>query len=119
MHIARRASSGAFQQRDADALAALTGAIARGIRASLRFDAARRVTGADAPGMVVLGPHDEVELITASGTRAARLAAPRAVGLHRRDDRHAGARARVVRAAPPPGGQVDATSSPFPAATAG
>src|SRR3954470_9254256 len=64
VHIARRASSGAFQQRDADALAALTSAIARGIRASLRFDAARRITGVEAPGMVVLGPHDEVELIT-------------------------------------------------------
>jgi DNA-binding CsgD family transcriptional regulator len=64
VHIARRASSGAFQQRDAAALGALTGAIARGIRASLRFDAARRVTGAEAPGMIVLGPHDEVELIT-------------------------------------------------------
>lgn len=64
VHIARRASSGAFQQRDADALAALTTAIARGIRASLRFDAARRGAGIEAPGMVVLGPHDEVELIT-------------------------------------------------------
>jgi DNA-binding CsgD family transcriptional regulator len=64
VHIARRASSGAFQQRDAAALAAFTGAIARGIRASLRFDAARRITGVEAPGMVVLGPHDEVELIT-------------------------------------------------------
>lgn len=64
VHLARRAASGPFQQRDADVLAALTGSIARGIRASLRFDAARRITGADAPGMVVLGPHDEVELIT-------------------------------------------------------
>ncbi len=64
VHIARRASSGAFRQRDADALAALTGVIGRGIRASLRFDAARRLTGIEAPGMVVLGPHDEVELIT-------------------------------------------------------
>ena len=64
VHIARRASSGAFQQGDADALAAATGAIARGIRASLRFDAARRITGVEAPGMVVLGPRDEVELIT-------------------------------------------------------
>jgi DNA-binding CsgD family transcriptional regulator len=64
VHIARRAGSGAFQQRDADALAALTGAIARGIRTSLRFDAARRITGVEAPGMVVLGPKDEVELIT-------------------------------------------------------
>jgi hypothetical protein len=50
VHIARRASSGEFQQRDADALAALTGAIARGIRASLRFDAARRITGVEPAG---------------------------------------------------------------------
>jgi DNA-binding CsgD family transcriptional regulator len=64
VHIARRASSGAFQQRDADALAAAAGAIACGIRASLRFDAARRVTGDEAPGMIILGPQDEVELIT-------------------------------------------------------
>ena len=64
VHIARRASSGPFEQRDADVLAGVAAAIARGIRASLRFDAARRVTGVDAPGLVVLGPHDEVELIT-------------------------------------------------------
>ena len=42
VHIARRAQSGAFTQRDADALARVAGAIANGIRASLRFDAARR-----------------------------------------------------------------------------
>jgi DNA-binding CsgD family transcriptional regulator len=64
VHIARRAASGPFEQRDADALAGAVGAIARGIRASLRFDAARRVNGVDAPGLVVLGPQDEVELIT-------------------------------------------------------
>jgi len=64
VHIARRAASGPFEQRDADALAAAAGAIARGIRASLRFDAARRGTGLEAPGLVVLGPQDEVELIT-------------------------------------------------------
>jgi len=64
VHMARRATSGPFQQRDADALAAVTGAIARGIRASLRFDAARRVDGVDAPGLVVLGPGDDVELVT-------------------------------------------------------
>lgn len=64
VHIARRASSGPFVQRDADVLAAITGAIARGIRASLRFDAARRSTGSEAPGLVVLGPRNEVELIT-------------------------------------------------------
>jgi DNA-binding CsgD family transcriptional regulator len=64
VHIARRAASGPFEQRDADALAGVANAIARGIRASLRFDAARRGTGVEAPGLVVLGPGDEVELIT-------------------------------------------------------
>jgi DNA-binding CsgD family transcriptional regulator len=64
VHIARRAASGPFEQRDADALADVAGAIARGIRASLRFDAARRGTGVEPPGLVVLGPGDEVELIT-------------------------------------------------------
>ncbi len=64
VHIARRAVSGPFSQRDADALAGVAGAIARGIRASLRFDAARRITGTEAPGLVILGPSDELELIT-------------------------------------------------------
>src|ERR1700744_1498804 len=64
VHIARRASSGPFQQQDADALAAITGAVARGIRTSLRFDAARRINGLEAPGVVVLGPGAEVEMIT-------------------------------------------------------
>jgi len=64
VHVARSASSGPFEQRDADALASVAGAIARGIRASLRFDAARRVTGVEAPGLVVLGPRGEIELIT-------------------------------------------------------
>jgi DNA-binding CsgD family transcriptional regulator len=64
VHIARRAATGPFAQRDADALASVGGSIARGIRASLRFDAARRGTGLEAPGLVVLGPADEVELIT-------------------------------------------------------
>jgi hypothetical protein len=64
VHIARRAASGPFLQRDADALAGVAGAIARGIRASLRFDAARRVSGIEAPGLVVLGPGDGLELIT-------------------------------------------------------
>ncbi|MGH2899883.1 MAG: hypothetical protein ACRDMZ_14510, partial [Solirubrobacteraceae bacterium] len=35
VHIARRAASGPFEQRDADALAGVVAAIARGIRASL------------------------------------------------------------------------------------
>jgi len=64
VHIARRAASGRFEQRDAATLAGVVAAIARGIRASLRFDAARRQTGVEAPGLVVLGPRDEIELIS-------------------------------------------------------
>jgi DNA-binding CsgD family transcriptional regulator len=64
VHIARRESSGAFSQRDADALAQLVPAIAEGIRGSLRFDAARRVAGVEAPGLVVLDASGEVELVT-------------------------------------------------------
>jgi DNA-binding CsgD family transcriptional regulator len=64
VHIARRESSGAFSQRDADALAALVPAIAEGIRGSLRFDAARRVAGDEAPGLVVFDASGGVELVT-------------------------------------------------------
>ncbi len=64
VHIARRAASDPFERRDADALAGVVTAIARGIRASLRFDAARREAGVEAPGLVVLGPRNEIELIT-------------------------------------------------------
>jgi DNA-binding CsgD family transcriptional regulator len=64
VHIARRESSGAFSKRDADALAQLIPAIAEGIRGSLRFDAARRVAGVEAPGLVVLDASGEVELVT-------------------------------------------------------
>ena len=65
VHIARRAQSGAFTQHDADALARVAGAIANGIRASLRFDAARRGSGAEAPGLIVVDATNAVELITA------------------------------------------------------
>ena len=64
VHIARRAQSGAFTQQDADALARVAGAIANGIRASLRFDAARRGSGAEPPGLVVVDAANVVELIT-------------------------------------------------------
>ena len=64
VHIARRAGEPPFTERDAAVLARVTGAVAQGIRASLRFDAARRADGAAPPGMVVLGPGDELELIT-------------------------------------------------------
>ena len=64
VHIARRATGGPFQQQDADALAAVSAAVGRGLRASLRFDAARRMTGVDAPGLIILGPGNGVEMIT-------------------------------------------------------
>jgi DNA-binding CsgD family transcriptional regulator len=64
VHIARRESSGAFTQRDADVLAQVVPTIAEGIRGSLRFDAARRVGGAEAPGLVILDGAGEVELVT-------------------------------------------------------
>jgi DNA-binding CsgD family transcriptional regulator len=65
VHIARRATSGAFSQRDVDALARIASQIAHGIRGSLRFDAARRASGAEAPGLLVLDGGDEIELLTA------------------------------------------------------
>ena len=64
VHVARRESSGAFSDRDAEVLAQLVPTIAEGIRGSLRFDAARRVAGAEAPGLVVLDARGEVELVT-------------------------------------------------------
>jgi DNA-binding CsgD family transcriptional regulator len=64
VHVARRESSGAFSARDAEVLAQLVPAIAEGIRGALRFDAARRVAGAEAPGLVVLDAAGEVELVT-------------------------------------------------------
>ena len=64
VHIARRQASGPFAQRDADALAHVAGAIAQGIRTSLRFDAARRADGIEPPGLIVLGQRGGVELIT-------------------------------------------------------
>jgi DNA-binding CsgD family transcriptional regulator len=64
VHIARRRQSGAFTRQDADALARVAGAIASGIRASLRFDAARRGSSSEAPGLIVLDATNAVELIT-------------------------------------------------------
>jgi DNA-binding CsgD family transcriptional regulator len=64
VHIARREHRHDFTDADASALAAVTGAIAAGIRTSLRFDAARQGHDGTAPGLVVLGAGDDVELIT-------------------------------------------------------
>jgi DNA-binding CsgD family transcriptional regulator len=64
VHMARRTESGPFTEHDAASLARVAGSIASAIRASLRFDAARRVTGTDVPGLVVLDGSNEVEVIT-------------------------------------------------------
>ena len=64
VHLARREEAGDFTALDADALARIGTAVADGIRASLRFDAAREARDGTGPGLVVLGPTDEVEMIT-------------------------------------------------------
>jgi DNA-binding NarL/FixJ family response regulator len=65
VHIARGRDGNDFTDDDARALAAVTGAIANGIRTSLRFDAARRSDDPSAPGMVVLNASNQIELMTA------------------------------------------------------
>ena len=64
VHVARRESSGAFSDADVATLARVAGSIAQAIRASLRFDAARRGDHAEAPGMILLNADNEVELVT-------------------------------------------------------
>lgn len=65
VHVARRGDRADFGREDAAALARVAGTIADGIRTSIRFDAARRPGDPAAPGLVVLGASNEVELITA------------------------------------------------------
>ncbi len=65
VHIARRDDKRDFSREDAATLGRVSGAIADGIRTSVRFEAARRPDDPAAPGLVVLGPSDEVELMTA------------------------------------------------------
>jgi DNA-binding CsgD family transcriptional regulator len=62
VHLARVEGQTDFGDADVKVLARIAPAVAEGIRASLRFDAAR--SGRTGPGMIVLGPRDEVELIT-------------------------------------------------------
>jgi DNA-binding CsgD family transcriptional regulator len=64
VHIARCDDKRDFTPTDAAALARVAGAIADGLRTSLRFDAARRAQGPAAPGMVILTRTDDIELIT-------------------------------------------------------
>jgi len=64
VHLARGEHGPDFTAEDARALASVTGAIADGIRTSMRFDAARDGRDATRPGLVVLGAGNEIEMIT-------------------------------------------------------
>jgi DNA-binding CsgD family transcriptional regulator len=83
VHMARNADAPDFGDGDARVLARVTTIIADGIRASLRHEAGRRAAP-DGPGLVILGPADEVELITPPARPL--LAALRARTLRETDD---------------------------------
>jgi DNA-binding CsgD family transcriptional regulator len=60
----RSQATGDFQGADAQLIARLSRPIAEGLRTSLRVDAARRPDDDRAPGLILLGPGNEVELAT-------------------------------------------------------
>jgi hypothetical protein len=60
----RTAAAGEFTPAEARLIARLSRPIAEGLRASIRLDAARRQDQATAPGLVVVGRRDEVQLVT-------------------------------------------------------
>ncbi|HWD85249.1 MAG TPA: helix-turn-helix transcriptional regulator [Solirubrobacteraceae bacterium] len=64
VHLARRSDQHDFTPLEAAALATITTLVADGIRTSLRFDAARQPRGPSAPGLVILGPRNEIEMVT-------------------------------------------------------
>jgi DNA-binding NarL/FixJ family response regulator len=63
VHIARREERADFRDADVAVLARIAPTVAEGIRTSLRFDAARRAEQRS-PGLIVLGPRDDIELIS-------------------------------------------------------
>jgi DNA-binding CsgD family transcriptional regulator len=65
----RSQATGDFQRADARLIARLSRPIAEGLRTCLRVDAARRSDGDSAPGMILLGPGNEVELVTPAAQR--------------------------------------------------
>ncbi|HVL94698.1 MAG TPA: helix-turn-helix transcriptional regulator [Solirubrobacteraceae bacterium] len=73
----RSAGRGDFTRDEARLMARLSRPIAEGLRDAIRADAARQPFDEDAPGMVVLGRGDEVELLT---PQARRLLEPLARG---------------------------------------
>jgi DNA-binding CsgD family transcriptional regulator len=65
----RSQAAGDFQRADARLLARLSRPIAEGLRTCLRIDAARRAAEESGPGLILLGPRNEVELVTSSARR--------------------------------------------------
>jgi DNA-binding CsgD family transcriptional regulator len=102
VHIARRDDRPDFGTGDVSALASVAGVIADGIRGALRFDAGRHVADGTSPGLIVFGPHDDVELITPS---ARELLAEMRTAAHTEDDETPPAAllaiAASIRAQPP------------------
>lgn len=65
----RAEATGDFQRTHARLMARLSRPIADGLRASVRADAARRAHDESAPGMIVLGAGNEIELVTMPAER--------------------------------------------------
>jgi DNA-binding CsgD family transcriptional regulator len=61
--------SGEFTPAEARVMARLSRPIAEGLRASVRLDAARRNDHATAPGLILLGRRDEIQLVTPPARR--------------------------------------------------
>jgi hypothetical protein len=73
--LARRGSR-PFTTTETRLIARLSGPVAEGLRAAIRSDAVRAPESANAPGLVVLGPRNEIEMITPSrGSCSTRCAA--------------------------------------------
>ena len=89
VHIARRDDKRDFTTEDANALTRITGAIAEGLRTTLRLDAARHPTERASPGLVVLAANNDVELITPPAHKcSSRCATRRRPPMTRRRPRH-------------------------------
>lgn len=64
VHIARRDDKPDFTGDDANVVARIAGVVTDGLRTTLRLDAARRPAEHGAPGLMVLGANNDVEVIT-------------------------------------------------------
>jgi DNA-binding CsgD family transcriptional regulator len=95
VQLGRRGTSH-FTSREARLMARLSRPIAEGWRASILAEAARRLDDDHVPGLLILGPHDEVELITSQARDL--LASLRCPAIVRSDLVPTGVRAVSARA---------------------